>query len=210
MEKYHKYVFDSKNRKFRGKFEKMYRGESREGFDSWHQEDSRRFIGRIILSFLQDYNFDFIIDIGCGKGSITHILKKKNNKVFGIDISKTALDIARQKYPDVEFAKADINNIAKLKSFLKKANTKKADLILAIEILSYIRNWKEVLEVIANNAQYILVSLFIPENPIGFVKSEKELVSEIEKHFEIIEWANIKNRNSTIILGRSKKCRDSN
>ena len=77
MAKYHKYVFDLKRRKFIGDFDKMYQNESKENFDSWHQDDTRQLQRKIDLSILEDYNFTSILDIGCGKGSLTHILKKK-------------------------------------------------------------------------------------------------------------------------------------
>ena len=36
---YHRFVFDTEQRRFVGEFEEMYRREDEEGFDSWHQED---------------------------------------------------------------------------------------------------------------------------------------------------------------------------
>jgi len=111
MAKYHKYVFDLKNRKFVGDFETMYQNESKEIFDSWHQDDTRQLQRKIDLSILEDYSFDKILDIGCGKGSLTHMLKKKNNYVLGVDISQTAVDIASERFPDIDFVKTDVNDI---------------------------------------------------------------------------------------------------
>ena len=91
MAKYHKYVFDVEKRTFIGDFENMYAHESIEKFDSWHQ--------------------DTIVDIGCGKGALTHILKKKNNTCLGIDISQTAIDVAKERFNDIDFVVCDINNI---------------------------------------------------------------------------------------------------
>ena len=62
-----------------------------------------------------------------------------------------------------------------------------------------------MLEVISRHSKYFLMSLFIPDNPIGFVKSEDELILECEKHFEIIEWISIKKGKFIIIFGRSLK-----
>ena len=82
MAKYHKYVFDLENRKLVGDFETMYQNESKENFDSWHQDDARQLQRKIDLVILEDYNFEKIIDLGCGKGNLTHLLKKKNNAAF--------------------------------------------------------------------------------------------------------------------------------
>jgi len=111
MAKYHKYVFDLENRKLVGDFETMYQNESKENFDSWHQDDTRQLQRKIDLAILEDYNFAKILDIGCGKGSLTHILKKKNNYVIGLDISQTAVDVVSEKYPDIDFLCTDVNGI---------------------------------------------------------------------------------------------------
>ena len=207
MKKYHKYVFDLGNRKFVGKFEEMYQSESKGIFDSWHQEDSRQIKTKIALSILEEYNFNFIIDIGCGKGALTHRLKKKNNKVIGIDISKTALSMARERYPDIDFICSDANNISEFHNLLISIEETfgRADLIFISEILSYIKNWKEILKRISKHTEYFFLSLFIPENPIGFVKNEKDLVLECERYFKIIERTTVHNERVAIIFGKRKK-----
>lgn len=50
-----------------------------------------------------------IIDIGCGPGNSTEILKKRypNAAVVGADNSETMLEAAREKYPDIEFILCD-------------------------------------------------------------------------------------------------------
>jgi hypothetical protein len=74
MAKYHKYVFDLENRKFVGAFEKMYKNEKDEIFDSWHQTNTIQLHRKFALVILEKYNFNTIIDIGCGKGNFTHLL----------------------------------------------------------------------------------------------------------------------------------------
>lgn len=50
-----------------------------------------------------------IIDIGCGPGNSTEILKKRypNAAVVGADNSENMLEAARKKYPDIEFIICD-------------------------------------------------------------------------------------------------------
>jgi len=51
------------------------------------------------LSFLESnlghLKDKFVLDVGCGEGGLVIALKKKGLKVLGVDLSKTALDIAR-------------------------------------------------------------------------------------------------------------------
>jgi 2-polyprenyl-3-methyl-5-hydroxy-6-metoxy-1,4-benzoquinol methylase len=112
MENYHKYVFDTERRTFVGHFEEMYQNESIANFDSWHQEDTRQLNRQISLEIIDQFNFGNIVDVGCGKGALTHRLKKKNNKVLGIDISHTAIDIASARFPDIAFKQLDVGKPA--------------------------------------------------------------------------------------------------
>ena len=69
-----------------------------DNFDSWHQEDSRQLQRKIALSILEEYNFQSIVDVGSGKGALTHLLKKRNNQVIGLDISSTAVEQQKQDF----------------------------------------------------------------------------------------------------------------
>jgi len=207
MEKYHKYVFDKDNHCFVGKFEEMYRQESIECFDSWHQEDHRQIQRIIDLDILGEYNFNTIVDIGCGKGSFTHLLKKRNNRVIGVDISPTVIEIAKERYHDIEFVCDDIATTAAFSAFCNKINNNsEIDLVFMSEVMSYLECWQEIIASIAEYSKYILVSLYIPEDPIGYVKSEDHLIRELNNFFETVEWITLRNRRVTIFLGRSRKC----
>jgi len=143
MKKYHKYVFDQDKRCFVGDFEKMYQDEVKDGFDSWHQEDSRQLNREIALSILKGWNFESVLDIGCGKGGLTHVLKKRNNRILGIDISETAIETARSRYPDIDFDVVDITILDVLVESLTKAKGPHngfVDLVFTSETLSYLEN----------------------------------------------------------------------
>lgn len=79
------------------------------------------------------------------------------------------------------------------------------DLVFTSEVFSYIANWKELLKLISNISEYFMISLYIPENPIGFIKDEKELVEEIANNFEIIEYISLKKTNFVIVFAKNKK-----
>lgn len=155
---YHKYVFDTNNRKFIGHFEEMYQNEDGGNYDSWFQEDMTHLGKQISLTLLNRYNFISILDIGCGKGTFTHLLKKVNTQVVGTDISENAILKARSKYRDVDFFKLTASESLNLQ--------KRWDLIILSEVLSYIENWGELLENVAEQVNYIYIYIIIyPTKP---------------------------------------------
>ena len=200
MAKYHKYVFDLENRKLVGDFETMYQNESKENFDSWHQDDTRQLQRKIDLAILEEYNFNKILDIGCGKGSLTHILKKKNNTVIGVDISQTAINIVSERFPDIKFICSNVNNV---ENYIKiVGDMRGVNLVFTSEVFSYIENWRELLYEISRTTEYFMISLYIPENPIGFIKNENDLVNEINKSFQIIEHISLNTTNFVVIFAK--------
>lgn len=206
MADYHKYVFDVKKREFVGAFEEMYQQETKINFDSWHQEDSRQLNRKVALAILDEWNFRTIIDIGAGKGALTHLLKKRNNQVIGLDISSTAVDIARSRFPDIEFDSIDVNNIKKLDAYFENKSKdwgKSIELVFSSECLSYLKNWREFLRTISQHSRFLMISLYIPEDPIGFVKNFDELETEINRNFEIYESVRLTKARFIVIFAKS-------
>lgn len=197
MAKYHKYVFDAKKRAFVGKFEEMYYREDRDNYDSWFQEDLSGLKYIMSMAVLGQYNFDSVLDIGCGKGAFTHLLKKKNNVVLGIDISQTAVRKARAKYPRIDFRALKAEDVLSLR--------KKYDLVVAMEIFSYLKTWPAVIEKISRMTEYAFISLYLPPDPIGFVKSFGDLSGAVEKHFTVITKIFDETGSDMLILAKSKK-----
>ena len=176
---YHRFVFDSENRKFVGDFEGMYQFEDIESYDSWHSSSLTNLAKRIHLEILNKYNFSSILDFGCGKGFFTHLLKKANNRVIGIDISDTAINKAKSYFKDeIEFFSLKDNNFEVI--------VDKVDLIVCLETLSYIQNYQDLIYKFSKVTKYLYISLYIPQNPIGFVKSFDDLKQELNKYFIII------------------------
>ena len=207
MEKYHKYIFDQEKRSFVGDFENMYQDEIKDRFDGWHQEDTRQLNREIALAMLKGWNFNSILDIGCGKGVLTHVLKKHNNRILGIDISETAIENARARYPDIDFDVADITTSYGLTDCLNKAKEhcdEFVDLVFTSETLSYLENWEDILCTISGHTRFLLISLFVPDDPIGFVKSPEILQRAVSENFEIIETVTLEKSKFIVIFAKQK------
>jgi len=194
---YHRYVFNADAGEFVGKFEEMYDREDVEGYDSWSQEDSRHLSRRLSLVILERHNFDRVLDIGCGKGSFTHLLKKTNNSVVGIDVSPSAISKARTKYRDIDFRTADTRSLLSLAS-------EPFDLVVAMEVLSYVSDWRDVLGAISRVARFLYLTLYLPPDPLGFVKSFDELIAEVSKHF-VIETQLLVNNEQILLFAAAAR-----
>lgn len=172
---YHPYVFDTGRRKFVGRFEEMYQGEEAGGYDSWYQEDITGLPKQLSLTILGRHNFGKILDVGCGKGTFTHLLKKENNRVVGVDVSATAIARARVKYPSVTFRSMSVAALMDRRE--------RYDLVVAMEVLSYLTEWRQFIRYAARVSRHLYLTLYLPPNPIGFVKSFPELEAEVERAF---------------------------
>lgn len=203
MAEYHKFVFDEKNRKFVGAFEEMYQAEVAAGFDSWHQEDTRDLSKQIALKLLGQFSFQSVLDLGCGKGAWIHQLKTRNNRVLALDVSETAIKQAQARFPDIRFKVFDLKN-----QFLKDLMDGPVDLATCLETLSYLDNWEKVIDDVAAVARHMMVALYIPENPMGFVKNEEDLVRVFSRHFEIIHDIRLRSMRKIILLGRSSRFKE--
>jgi trans-aconitate methyltransferase len=194
-EPYHHYVFDKEHRRFVGDFEAMYRAESAGRFDSWHQSDPRRMDSLISAMLLEKVSYRTAVDLACGKGHFTAQLKRLDNHVVGVDISETAISVARSQFPDVEWVAASIDDYLD--------GCAPVDLMLVRQTLSYLEDWREVLAKISGLTRYLCVDLYIPDDTIGFVPSHAELLEELERHFEVIEAVLLQKRRISVYLCRS-------
>lgn len=182
-EPYHRFVFDVKQRRFLGDFEGMYAAETREGFDSWRQDDLDDFHKQVLLRMIQSFDHDSLLDLGCGKGALTARIGRHCSRVVGVDVSPTALDVARKRLPHGEFHALDIEE----GDWVQLGEDRRFDLVLCAETLSYLRSWPTVLERVSRIARRCVISLYLPGEPIGFVKTHRDLLTTFERHFALEE-----------------------
>lgn len=62
----------------------------------------------LLIEEINSQNDEIILDAGCGTGRYIGLLKKKCKKIIGLDFSPEMLDIAKKRYPDVEFYNKDL------------------------------------------------------------------------------------------------------
>ena len=85
------------------------------------------------LSSNATLNHNVALDIGCGTGQISLPLSMKYNQVFGIDVSQSQLEIARNKilgkdeYSNIKYSYANSHDLEEF--WTQKMNKQKIDLV---------------------------------------------------------------------------------
>ncbi len=152
-----------------------------------------RHIRRILKNLIRPLDITSSLDVGCGQGSLLTELKLEFPYLEpnGIDISNSAVELARQRVPDGQFWVMDI---------AQDTLHKKCDLVICSEVLEHIpddnialRNLREM------TGKYIIIStpqgrMRKFEKQVGHVRNYApgELVQKLEATgfdvVSVIEW----------------------
>ena len=83
-------------------------------------------------------NVENLLEIGCGEGHQSKFLNQVCQNLYGFDVSKTAIDRAQTRCPDGNLFVADIDSY--------QLDRAKFDLVVACEILYYVKDIPRVLK----------------------------------------------------------------
>jgi SAM-dependent methyltransferase len=87
-----------------GRFDKLAgQREAWIGRNKYYYEDQARYYRFLVPEGLS------VLELGCGTSDLLHALKPRRG--VGVDFSGEMIRIAREKYPDLEFREADIENL---------------------------------------------------------------------------------------------------
>lgn len=124
-----------------------------------YKSESKKLIE--IISKYKKNNGNELLEVACGTGKHLEYFKKKFN-CTGIDINKGILDIARKRFPNINFKKADMVNF--------KIN-KKFDIITCLFCsIGYVQNYKNLNKTLENFYKHL--------NPGGIVLIEPWFTSQ--------------------------------
>lgn len=102
-----------KDGRFVGKFEEMYQ----EFDDPWSQVELKienNISRQIVINYVNKYKISSLVEIGCGLGKTTNFISSNcKADILGVDISKTAINKAKNNYPALFFEVGDVRDIEK-------------------------------------------------------------------------------------------------
>ena len=207
---YHQFVYDADSRKLIGKFEELYRDGAEKGLDAWHK-DALELREDVVIakSILGSMNrgrpVRTVVDLGCGKGVLAQHLFADADRYVGIDISETAVESARRNFPKMEFVCADVQTGKDLAYVVLKHSADNFDLFFSSQTLSFMNDWRGIIEQAAENFRSVLIVLYLPPDPIGYIKSFGGLVDEVWRNFEGIRCSFSPSGSHIAISGQSAR-----
>lgn len=210
---YQKYVYDQSSRTLIGRFEDLYREGAATGLDAWHQDalDAREDVelARFALTDIRgNRRLRTVLDLGCGKGVLAHYLFADAERYIGIDVSDTAVVTARANFSSMEFVQSDIQTGEDLLRVISECHATNLDLFFCSQTLSFMEDWKGILEQVARSFEAVVVVLYLPPNPIGYIKSFGNLVDEVGRNFSEINCRFSPSRTHLAITGRCAQVND--
>jgi 2-polyprenyl-3-methyl-5-hydroxy-6-metoxy-1,4-benzoquinol methylase len=121
-----------------------------------------------------------VLDVGCGNGSLTHLIAQQGYDVVGLDASEQGITIAKQSFPECKFIEADIYDQPPsdlLQSF---------DIVISVEVIEHLLFPKEL----ARYAQQCLKpggSLILTTPYHGYLKNLlMALTGKMDEHFTVL------------------------
>lgn len=102
--------------------------------------------------------YESVLELGCGEGHHSVHLRALADRLYGVDLSQKAVERARRRCPDAEFAVGELETAHRL-----FAETQ-FDLITACEVLYYVRDSGAILAGLQARTRRIFVSNYLPRS----------------------------------------------
>ena len=123
----------------------------REGKDHWGKINVSA-VNRDIIALVKLVPHKTILEVGCGKGTLTKDLVKIADKVTAIDVSPTAIHAVKQVAPQAESLIASLEDFTSPEVF---------DVIICAEVLYYIKDRQKAIRKLRELGRYLVTCHFI-------------------------------------------------
>jgi ubiquinone/menaquinone biosynthesis C-methylase UbiE len=131
-----------------------------------------------------------VLDIACGSGYGTQLLAKGAKKVYGVDVSRDAVEYARKKFPakNVEYLTGDATKIP--------LDDNSVDVVVTFETIEHIKDYHRFLTEVKRVLKDDGLAIISTPNDTEFAEGNhfhvheftyKELIREVKKYFKNID-----------------------
>lgn len=112
---------------------------------------------KVLLKLFKERHF--VLDMGCGEGTRLAMLAKVagfkgKQSLFGVDASKIAINLAKEKYPEINF---QVGNLEKL-----NFENEKFDLLISAYVFEHLKNPEQVLKegkrILKLNGKFMIIA----------------------------------------------------
>ena len=131
---------------------------------------------RYINDFLIDLDGGRVVELGCGSGALSNYMSECGFSVVALDFSRALLDIAKRRYPHIDFFEADI---AEYLPSIKYDGLITKDVLFHLpprDLERVIKNFKNILK---KGGRFCII-LDIPK-----ATGEQLLVEELDDRFKV-------------------------
>lgn len=179
--KYQDYVI--KNGKLIGDFERMYQDFD----DPWEQTTRETYAieKAATLEIIKEKKFKRVLEYGCGFGDFASRIGLVSDNILGVDISKTAIEKAKNKYPSIDFKIGDILDFNILEEY-------QPDCIIFAEISWYVLGklpeFKQYLKSNCGGVGLVHLLMTYPKNEQQYGKDYFSNLSEIMQYWDIVDF----------------------
>ena len=155
--------------------------------DPWHmasaQEQARFAETNAVIARELGEQFGSLLEIGCGEGHQTEHLATLAARVTGLDVSATAIERARRRLPDAEFAVGDVH----AQPWAEERG--RFELVTACEVIYYMSDMPRFLRTMDRLGHACLVTYFAPAaRKVAVHVDAMPGVERSSFHYGDVEW----------------------
>jgi hypothetical protein len=186
MKKYQDYVI--KDGKFIGRFEEMYRDFDDPWVQTANEENASEKVAG--LNVIKQLNLNTVVEFGSGLGVYTNQISKIYDNVVGIELSETAIEKAKKRYPHLMFRQGEFPDF----DYLLEAQP---DCIVMAEITWYIlprlEEFLNFMKVKLPETWLLHTLMTYPPETQSYGKEYFSDLSAIRKYFGMnyLEWGEV-------------------
>lgn len=141
-----------------GKLKKLYSLE--DPWDMASEREQHRFVrtNELLAQIAECY--DTVLELGCGEGHQTRHLRALAGRLYGIELSERAVERARARCPDATLFAGGLEDVPELLPDVR------FDLLVACEVLYYVRELDGILPALQARTRRLFVSNYLPRSEV--------------------------------------------